>query len=161
MAEEKIFYIEEYKSLKQEIATKLKSRLACSRWGVIAIAALYFCAFMYRDDTIVSLVPVFFSMTMIGYLNEEHRMVEKADRYIREAMEPWAAGGPSPGGWETFLKSAPTGPRWWRIQDRWPSDLWGWSPVPLWLVLFFISLAFAGAAYLGLFPPTQRIVCKG
>jgi hypothetical protein len=41
LSREESFHLEEYKALRQELATTLKDRLDFNRWGLIGIAALY------------------------------------------------------------------------------------------------------------------------
>ena len=147
MSKEETFYIEEYKALRQEIATKLKDRLEYSRWGLIALAALYGYITSNPENTAVFWVPVALSAAMIFHFNEEHRMVARVADYIREQSERWISGGDAPQGWETFLQSPGSSvPRWW--QKRWPWPLWDWAPVPMWTILFFITLLIAIVASL-------------
>jgi hypothetical protein len=41
LTKEETFYIEEYKSLREEMISKLKERLEFNRWGLIGLGALY------------------------------------------------------------------------------------------------------------------------
>jgi hypothetical protein len=142
--QEETFFIEEYKSLRQELTTKLKDRLEFNRWGLIGLAALYSYIFSNPGKPILFWVPVLLSVAVIAHLNEEHRMVDKTAAYIREKVEPWGLGGATlPGGWEIFLKSGLPTLSWWQFWKRWPLHLWGWSPVPMWIVLFFVTLVMA------------------
>jgi hypothetical protein len=147
------FYVEQYKSLRQEIDAKLKDRLELNRWGLIGLAALYSYIFSNPGKPILFWVPVSLSLAMLGHLNEEHRMVDKVATYIREKIEPWAAGAGAgyPQGWEAYLKSTTT-PSWWFFWHRWPGYLWDWTPVPLWILVFVLTLAIAIGASVGLWP---------
>src|SRR6266487_590389 len=58
MSKEETFYIEEYKSLRQDVATKLKDRLEFNRWGLIALAALYSYIFSQPANVLLFWVPV-------------------------------------------------------------------------------------------------------
>lgn len=154
MSKEETFYIEEYKSLREEITTKLKDRLAFDRWGLLGLAVLYSYIFSNPGKPILFWVPVFLSGAMIAHLNEEHRMVDKAGVYIKDEIERWISGGALlPHGWQNYLANtqSPT-PRWWRFWERWPWHLWDWSPVPLWLVLFLLTLIIAIGVSLGRWP---------
>jgi hypothetical protein len=144
MSKEETFFIEEYKALRKEIDTKLKDGLEFNRWGLIGLAALYSYIFANPGRTILFWVPVFFSALVITHINEEHRMVEKAGVYITSELERWILGGQLPRGWGTFLldPAYPT-PRWWLVWRRWPWHLWDWSPVPMWIVIFLITLGLA------------------
>jgi hypothetical protein len=154
MTKEETFYVEEYKSLRQEMTTKLKDRLEFNRWGLIGLAALYSYIFSNPGTLIMFWVPVGLSLVMIIHLNEEHRMVYKAADYIKTETERWADGGAQPQGWENFLRPprAPPTPRWWTFWKRWPWHLWDWSPVPLWIALFGLTLFIALGTSLGLWP---------
>jgi hypothetical protein len=145
------FYLEEYKSLREEINTKLKDRLEFSRWGLIGLGVLYSYIFSNPGKTILFWVPVCLSLAMLEHLNEEHRMVGKAADYISTQIERWAAGGATPEGWEKYLQSPDDHP-WWMIWRRWPRDLWGWAPAPLWLAVFALTLAIAIGVSSGLWP---------
>lgn len=158
MSKEETFYLEEYKSLRQDMMTKLKDRLDYSRWGVIGIAALYSYSISNPGYPVLFWVPVFFSILMIGHLNEEHRVVQKTSQYVREQIEPWIAGGKAPEGWEQFNKRTEP-PRWWSFLARWPRDLWDWSPMPMWMVLFFGTLVAAIAVTTGLIPSVSAPKC--
>jgi hypothetical protein len=146
MSKEESFYMEEYKSLRQEIITTLKDRLEYSRWGLIGIAALYSYIISHPGSVWLFWVPVLFSVAMIFHFNEEHRMVDKAGAYIKNQIGPWVAGKAVPKGWEEFLAEPKNKtPRWWEISKnpdtgrwelaRWPWKLWDWSPVPMWITL--------------------------
>jgi hypothetical protein len=141
MSKEETFYIEEYKSLREEITTKLKDVREFSRWGLIGLAALYSYSFSHPENPTLFWVPVGLSFAMIFHLNEEHRLIDKAGAYIGKEIEPWAAGGSAPQGWVKFLYSEPT-PRWGSFK-RWPWRIWDWSPVPMWIVLFLGTLVIA------------------
>jgi hypothetical protein len=144
MAKEETFFFEEYKSLREELTTKLKDRLEFNRWGLSGLAALYSYIFSNPAKPVLFWVPVGLSVAMIFHLNEEHRMVAKSADYIRNNVEPWCKGGPIPRGWETYLKPPlTTTPPLWQVWKRWPWHLWGWSPVPMWVALFFITLIIA------------------
>jgi hypothetical protein len=143
MTKEDQFYLDEYKKLTEEMATKLKERLDFNRWGLISLAVLYAYIFSNPAKPMLFWVPVFLSAAMVFHLNEEHRMVAKAGRYIKEETEPWIRGQKAaPKGWETFLKSTPKDPPWWSLK-RWPSEIWEWSPVPMWCVLFGVTFFVA------------------
>jgi hypothetical protein len=144
------YYLEEYKSLRAEINAKLKDRLEFSRWGLIGLGVLYSYVFSNPGKTVLFWVPVCLSLAMLGHLNEEHRMVAKAADYTKTQMERWAAGGAVPIGWENYLKSSEVHP--WMIWRRWPVYLWNWSPVPLWLSVFALTLAIAVGVTTGLWP---------
>jgi hypothetical protein len=133
------FYLDEYKSLRDEVGTKLKARLDFHNWGLIGLAALYSYIFTNLDkwwSIPLFLVPVGLCASMVAHLLEEHRMVAKAGRYIREEIEPWAAGKPGakPKGWETYLELTAH-----QIEPR----RWNWSPVPLWCVLTVVTALIA------------------
>jgi hypothetical protein len=146
------FYGNEYKALRDEITTKLRDRLEFNRWGLIGIAALYSYIFSNAGKPVLYWVPVALSVAMIVHLNEEHRIVAKAATYIREQIEPWAAGnGKAPDGWEIFLLSRPDPPIW-KIWQRWPKTLWGWTPVPLWIFVLGLTLVTAIGVSAGLWP---------
>jgi hypothetical protein len=143
MPKDNAFYMEEYKSLREEIATKLKERLEFSRWGLIGLAALYSYIFSNPGNPVLFWVPVCLSVAMLAHLNEEHRMVDKAGAYIREQLEPWAAGGDkTPIGWEKYLDLTKN-PSWLVPWKRFPKRLWDWSPVPLWLGLLVVTIGVA------------------
>jgi hypothetical protein len=152
MSKDNTFYSEEYKSLRQEIDTKLKDRLEFNRWGLIGLAALYSYILSNPGKPALFWVPVCLSVAMLAHLNEEHRMVDLTANYIKTQFEPWAAGsGKAPAGWETYLKSQKT-PRWWFFWRRWPWRLWDWAPVPLWVVVFVLTLFVASGVSYGLWP---------
>ncbi|MEH2501616.1 MULTISPECIES: hypothetical protein [unclassified Bradyrhizobium] len=158
MSKEETFYLEEYKSLRQDMISKLKDRLDYSRWGVIGIAALYSYSISNPGYPVLFWVPVLFSILMIAHLNEEHRMVQKMSQYVEEQIEPWIAGGKAPEGWQQFLKREKT-PRWWLLSKRFPWHLWDWSPVPMWVVLFFGTFLAAIAVTRGLIPSVSVPKC--
>lgn len=146
------FYSDEYKSLREEITTKLRDRLEFNRWGLIGLAALYSYIFSNPGKPVLFWVPVVLSMAMIAHLNGEHRIVAKAAAYIREQIEPWAAGvGNTPAGWETYLQSQQD-PPFWKIWRRWPRAIWGWTPVPLWILVFALTLVIAVGVSAGWWP---------
>ncbi|MGA2892285.1 MAG: hypothetical protein ABSE22_05405 [Xanthobacteraceae bacterium] len=107
--EKDTFYIEEYKSLRDEITTKLKSRLDFHNWGLIALAALYSYILSNPEKSWVFpwlfWVPFGLCASMIWHLPEEHRMVAKAGKYIGTELESWIDGrkAAQPKGWESFL----------------------------------------------------------
>jgi hypothetical protein len=143
LSRQETFHIAEYKSLREEIGTKLKGRLEVNRWGLIALAALYSYV-LSNNNPVLFWVPVGLSAIMIAHLWTEHRMVERAATYIREHVEPWLAakGAGEPGGWESFL--APPGvPR---------VPIWQWSPMPLWMTVFGITVVIAIVGFFGLWP---------
>jgi len=138
------FYLEEYKALREEITTKLKDRLEFNRWGIIGIAALYSYILSNPGKPILFWVPVGLSVAMIAHFNEEHRVVAEAAEYIREEIELWAAGGKTPGGWETYREPRESHSDSWLVfWRRWPLRLWDWSPVPFWIVVFALTLVIA------------------
>ena len=159
MANDTAFYSEEYKTLRQEISAKLKDRLEFGRWGLIGIAALYSYIFSNPGKPVLFWVPVFLCLAIIAHLNEEHRMVALVGTYIREQFEPWAAGGQTPIGWETYLADHRT-PRWWLFWERWPWKIWDWAPVPLWLVVLGLTLVIAIGVSVGLWPSLAAPNCK-
>jgi hypothetical protein len=150
------FYGNEYKALRDEITTKLRDRLEFNRWGLIGLAALYSYIFSNPGKPILFWVPVALSVAMIAHLNGEHRIIFKAASYIRDKVEPWANGvADAPTGWETYLRSQKDPPLWqfWR---RWPTEIWGWTPVPLWIVVFGLTLVIAIGVSAGLWPSLIR-----
>lgn len=150
MSKNDAFYVEEYKSLRDDISIKLKDRNEFSRWGLIGLAALYSYILANPGRPILFWVPVFLSLTMLAHLNEEHRMIGKMGTYIREQFEPWAAGiNKHPEGWETYLGSQKTA-RWWIFWRRWPLPIWDWAPVPLWVSVFALTLVIAVTVSAGL-----------
>jgi hypothetical protein len=152
MPKDNAFYMEEYKSLRQEIATKLKERLEFSRWGLIGLAALYSYIFSNPGKPILFWVPFFLSLAMLAHLNEEHRMVHKAGAYIKEQFEPWAEGGEkTPMGWQTYLKRNEN-PSWLVPWKRFPPEIWDWSPVPLWVALLVLTFVIASGVSAGWWP---------
>jgi hypothetical protein len=123
LSKEETFYLEEYKSLRAEMTTKLKDRLEFNRWGLIGLAALYSYIFANPGNPILFGVPVALSLAMIPHLLEEHRIAGKAAKYIEDDIERWiAVGVTAPRGWETYLK-IPT-PR----SSLWPPSRWLWPP---------------------------------
>jgi hypothetical protein len=164
MSQEETFYIEEYKSLREEITTKLKDVREFSRWGLIGLATLYSYSLSHAENRMLFWVPVGLSFAMLFHLNEEHRLVDKAGAYIGREIEPWAAGGGTPQGWVKFLYSEPT-PRWGSL-ERWPWRIWDWSPVPMWIVLLLVTLVIA-ISYPHSRPPSlpstsaQRLLAAG
>lgn len=157
-----IFYIEEYKSLRQEIDTKLKDRLEFNRWGLIGLAALYSYILSNPGKPILFWVPVGLSLAMLAHLNEEHTMIYRAATYINTQTERWAAGGETPQGWETYLHPLRSPAPWWKFWRRWPGSLWDWSPVPLWLVVFGLTLVIAIGVSAGRWPSliTPPVSCS-
>ena len=87
--------VEEYKTLREEISTKLKDRLEFSRWGLIGLAALYSYIFSNPGKPILFWVPVCLCLAVLTHLNEEHRMVQKTATYIKCQIESWAVRGGS------------------------------------------------------------------
>jgi hypothetical protein len=145
MPKDDAFFIEEFKSIRQEITTKLKDRLEFSRWGLIGGAALYSYIFSNPGKPALFWVPVGLALAMIFHLNEEHRMVAIMADYIRKQFEPWVAGiGETPKGWETYLIGA-------RNDRRW-QPLWRWSPMPLWLAVLGLTFVFAAVVSSGQLP---------
>jgi hypothetical protein len=144
VSKQESFHLKEYETLREEITAKLKDRQDFNRWGLIGLAALYSYLFSNPGNRFLFWVPVAFSAAVISYLLEEHRMVAKAGNYLAN-IELWAAGkSDAPSGWQKYL--ADTGHMdspWWEPWQRWPSYLWAWSPVPLWVVVFVVTLAFA------------------
>lgn len=143
------FYLEEYKALRQDIATRLKERLEFSRWGLVGLAALYVYA-IANPAPILFWVPVFLTLLVLAHLNEEHRTIAIVGTYIKEQIEPWAArGAMTPLGWEAYWQSQKSPSSWlpWR---RWPWSLWDWAPVPLWISLFGITVGIAIGVSVGL-----------
>jgi hypothetical protein len=148
MSRNDAFYLEEYKSLRQEIDAKLRGRLDFNRWGLIGLAALYSYILSHPGKPVLFWVPVCLSLAMLAHLNEEHSMVAKAGTYIKEQLEPWARSGDQiPRGWEKYLEDTNT-PFW----CRWPWHLWGWSPVPLWVSVLGLTLLIAIGVSVGLWP---------
>jgi hypothetical protein len=148
-----VFFIEEYKSLRQEIGTKLKDRLEFSRWGLIGLAALYSYIFSNPGKPVLFWIPVWLSLVMIGHLNEEHRLVHKAGDYIRDQLEPWAKSGHGiPKGWEKYWACNDNPAPWWVFWRRWPREIWDWSPVPLWVSVLALTLYIAIGASAGRWP---------
>jgi hypothetical protein len=145
------FYLEEYKTLREEIHAKLKDRLEFSRWGLIGLGVLYSYVFSNPGKTILFWVPVCLALVILGHLNEEHRTVARAADYIRTQIECWIAGAATPIGWEKYLKSLGD-PTWWKIWRRWPGYLWNWSPTPLWLSVLALTLTIAIGVSSGLWP---------
>src|ERR1700730_7209427 len=135
------FYIEEYKSLRQEIGAKLQGRLDFNRWGLIGLAALYSYILSNPGKPVLFWVPVCLSLAMLAHLIEEHRMIAKAGAYIKDQAETWARGDiETPQGWETYLcKKTPF---------QWP--VWSWSPVPLWVAVLGLTLGIAIGVSVGL-----------
>jgi len=156
------FYIEEYKSLREEINTKLKERLEYNRWGLVGLAALYSYLLSHPGNPILFWVPFCLSVAMIVHFNEEHRMVANAATYINTQIERWAAGGDAPQGWENYLQLPGVHPPWWIFWRRWPARLWNWTPVPLWLAVFGLTLVIAGGVSAGLWPSltTAPVSCS-
>lgn len=148
------FYRDEYKALRDEITTKLRDRLEFNRWGLIGLAALYSYIFSNPGKPVLFWVPVALSVAMITHLNGEHRIIFIAASYIREHVERWATrGGPAPMGWETYLFDYEKGqPSVWRFWRRWPRAIWGWTPVPLWIAVFALTLIIAVCVSAGLWP---------
>lgn len=107
MSQEETFYIEEYKSLREEITTKLKDVREFSRWGLIGLATLYSYSLSHAENRMLFWVPVGLSFAMLFHLNEEHRLVDKAGAYIGREIEPWAAGGGTPQGGSNFCILSP------------------------------------------------------
>jgi hypothetical protein len=152
MPKDDAFYIEEFKALRETISTKLKDQLESNRWGLIGLAALYSYILSNPGKPILFWVPVGLTLAMLALLNEENRMIQIVGKYIEEQLEPWAADGNKiPRGWETYLGDTTT-PRWWLFWHRWPRGLWDWAPVPLWLLLFALTLGIALGVSLGLWP---------
>jgi hypothetical protein len=145
------FFLEEYKSLRQEIDAKVKARVEFHNLGIIGLAAIYSYIFSNLDKPWglpwLFWVPVGLSGTIIYHLLEEHRMVAKAATYIREVVEPWMANkknergevASEPQGWETFLK---------KTADQKEPLTGGWSPVPLWCGLTAITTVITVVASL-------------
>ncbi|HEY0331884.1 MAG TPA: hypothetical protein VGC77_22645 [Rhodopseudomonas sp.] len=135
-------YMEEYKSLRQEILTKLSERLELNRWGLIWLGVIYSYILANPERAILLWVPVVLSIALIAHFNEEHRMVDCISVYIKEQLEGWAAGGRPPQGWETYKRTLQPR-RWWKWWQRWPTYLWDWTPVPIWILIFLITLGIA------------------
>jgi hypothetical protein len=142
LSRQETFHIEEYKSLREEMITKLKDRLEFNRWSMIGLAALY-SYILANQEPMLFWVPVIFSIVVIWHLHEEHRVVARIADYVRLNLEPWlvaprVAGVPlplGPGGWETHLGSPGGG-----------TSVWKWSPIPLWIciLVFALLVAIAG-----------------
>jgi hypothetical protein len=131
MSKDDTFYIEEYKSLRQEIDAKLRDRLDFNRWGLIGLAALYSYILSNPGKPILFWVPVCLSLAMLAHLIDQHRMIAKAGTYIRDEVEPWASSGKKiPEGWEKYLCK--------KIPFHWP--ILSWSPVPLWIAVLVFTL---------------------
>lgn len=139
------FYLDEYKALRDEITTALKTRLDFNSWGLLGLGALYSYIFSNLDKPLVFpwlfWVPFGLCLSMVWHLLDQHRMVAKAGRYTREEIEAWIKAGSTankPEGWETFLN---------RTADEKQSYIWSWAPVPLWCWLtgatFVIALGFS------------------
>jgi len=127
LSREESFHLEEYKALRQELATTLKDRLDFNRWGLIGIAALYSYLITHPKPPVLFAVPFFFSLVVYWHLFEQHKTVVDIAEYIKE-IEGWiAAGRPNgpggPEGWEVNL-----GPS----KDRPPSTWW---PLRLWFLI--------------------------
>ena len=117
MAGKDEFYVEEYRSLRQEIGAKLQARLDFSRWGLIGIAALYSYILSNPGKPILFWVPVCLAIAMLAHLIEEHRMIAKAGTYIKDQVETWAGSGTKvPTGWETYL----------RVETAFHWPVWSW-----------------------------------
>lgn len=142
LSKEETFHIEEYKSLREELTTKLKDRLEFNRWGMIGLAALY--SYILNDPKpTLFVVPIILSIIVIWHMNEEHKNVARIANYIRSDLERWLASprtaGPpvsgGPGGWETHL-GEPGGK-----SLRW------WSPLPLWYAMLLLTVIVAILAW--------------
>ena len=136
LTKEETFYIEEYKSLREEIISKLKERLEFNRWGVIGLAALY-SYILSHPKPILFWVPVGFSIAMIFYYVGSTKSLFGIANYIREGLEPWLgrpAGVPTPGGWETRLGQP-------------GRKLWLWLPLPFWYMILLLALILTYVAY--------------
>lgn len=151
MSTEETFQIEEYKSLREEIAAKTKDVRDLNRWGLLGLAAVYSYIFSHLDKRWLFWVPVGLSIIIIGLLWSEYRLVARIGRYIRDCIEATAAPKrdfdgvrvPIRGGWERYL--APT------EENRIP--LWFWGPTPIWLAIFLVTLLVALLAFFcGAFP---------
>lgn len=135
LSPEETFHIEEYKSLREEIRTKLADRLQLNRWGILGMGGVYSYVLSHPDRLQLLWVPVGLSSIILALLISEHRIVAKAATYIRDHIESRfhvrsRAGAQS--GWETCL--VPKGPG---------SHIVLWSPTPIWLAIFVISCAVA------------------
>jgi len=124
------FHLEEFKSLREEILTKLKDRLEFNRWGLIGLAALYSYIFTH-PKFVLFLVPPIFCLIVIWHLLEEHKNVVRIAKYIKDDIERWLG---ATFGWENYL-GVPGG-----------KSLWKWSPLPLWYGMFVLTVIIA---YLG------------
>ncbi len=142
LTKEETFHIDEYKSLRDELTTKLKDRLEFNRWGLIGVAALYSYILNNPKPTLF-VVPVILSIILIWHLSNEHKGVKRIADYIRDDLERWLAAtrtaGPpvtgGPGGWETHLGTAGGGSLWW------------WSPLPLWYAMLVLTVVVAIVAW--------------
>jgi hypothetical protein len=162
--EEEAFHVEEYKSLREEIIGKIKDIRDLNRWGLLGLAAVYSYIFSNLDKRWLFWVPVGLSLMIVELVREEHRMVAKAARYIREyieneiATEREVSGDHEKanlkvrGGWEWFL--ALRGHKvslWDQTLDL--LGLWRWEPMPLWIGVFLFTLGIAICAFwFGFFP---------
>jgi hypothetical protein len=142
LTKEETFHIEEYKSLREEMTTKLKDRLEFSRWGMIGLAALY-SYILSNPKPALFAVPIILSIILISHLIDEHKDVARIADYIRDDLErclaqariagPPVTGGP--GGWEKHLGS-PGG-----------RSILRWSPLPLWYFMLFVTVIVAIVAW--------------
>jgi hypothetical protein len=161
--EEAEFHVEEYKSLREEIVGKLKDIRDLNRWGLLGLAAVYSYSFSNLDKRWLFWVPAGLSLMIVELVREEHRMVAKTATYIREyieaeiATEREVAGHheKARGGWEWFLRLKKHNESGWdKLLDR--LGIWRWEPMPLWIVVFLITLGIAiGVFWFGFFPAPQ------
>ena len=153
LTRDEAFYIEEYKSLREEMTTKLKDRLEFNRWGMIGLGALY-SDILSNPKPALFFVPILLSAVLIYHLYSEHVNVVRIATYIRKELEPWFTEGGAYGspnlarGWENHL-GQPGG-----------KTVWFWSPLPAWYVILLLTIVVAGLRFgcPSLFLPAQVVL---
>ena len=137
------FQIEEYKSLREEIARHNNSRRVMETSIILGLAALY--AWLYEKNCSFSsqFLAIYYMpiiIVILGVIREygfRVRVNQIAD-YIRE-IEIYYYNGSSPFGWETNL---------WILRNKSRSNMaLGISVVLFWILLFVISLGLSVVLY--------------
>jgi len=128
------FHLEEFKSLRKEIETKLKSRLALNRWGLTGLAAIYSYIFSNPTKPVLYLVPCFIAVFIHYLIKAELKTVKKAGDYIREKIEQHLAASD---GWETYLD-----------QKGKRAGVWRWEPLLGWKAVVVFTFIIFGIAHL-------------
>jgi hypothetical protein len=162
MTQEETFRIEEYKSLRMEIAARVKDVGELNRWGLLGLAVVYSYIFADFDELWLLLwVPVGFSAIIIVFIWEQHKGVAEIAEYIRTYIESDLAPeninqrnkasdiqpneSPERGGWERFLIV--------KKGRREVPSLWVWRPTMIWIAICFGTLAIAiVGVFFGAFP---------